>query len=45
MVGSRPKAINDSNVKSIYFRDTPAIIFATAAEMMTLERDTGYRYF
>ena len=45
MIGSRPKAINDSNVKSIYFRDTPAIIFATAAEMDLIERDPGYRYF
>ena len=45
MVGSRPKAVNDTNIKSIYFRDTPAIIFATANEMDLIERDSGYRYF
>ena len=28
-VGCRPKAINDSNVKAIYFRETPDIIFST----------------
>ena len=28
-VGCRPKAINDSNVKAIYFRETPNIIFTT----------------
>ena len=26
-VGCRPKAVNDSNVKAIYFRETPNIIF------------------
>jgi hypothetical protein len=23
----RPKAVNDSNIKSIYFRDTPGVLF------------------
>lgn len=27
-VGCRPKAINDSNVKAIYFRETPDVIFS-----------------
>lgn len=27
VIGSRPKAINDSTVKSIYFRETPDVIF------------------
>ena len=27
VVGSRPKAVNDTSVKSIYFRETPSVIF------------------
>ena len=45
MVGSRPKAVNDNAVKSIYFRDTPTIIFSDPIKMNTEERKTGYRYF
>ena len=44
-VGSRPKAINDTSVKSIYFRDTPMIIFTTQEQLEYEERKTGYRYF
>lgn len=40
-VGRRPKVINDSSIKSIYFRDTPDIIFRTADEGEIM---TGYRY-
>lgn len=40
-VGRRPKVVNDSSVKSIYFRDTPDIIFRTADEGEIM---TGYRY-
>ena len=41
-VGSRSKSINDSNVKSIYFRETPAVVFT---HDITAERQlTGYRY-
>ena len=43
-IGQRTKSINDSNVKSIYFRETPMIVFSeniADAEM----RKTGYRYF
>ena len=40
-VGRRPKVVNDSNVKSIYFRDTPNIIFK---ESDTDEIMTGYKY-
>ena len=29
-IGNRPKAIQDSNVKSIYFRETPSIMFRGA---------------
>lgn len=27
VIGVRPKAVNDSNIKSIYFRDTPGVLF------------------
>lgn len=41
-MGSRSKSINDSNVKSIYFRETPAVVFT---DDITTERQlTGYRY-
>lgn len=40
-VGRRPKVVNDSNVKSIYFRDTPDIIFK---EFEVDEVITGYKY-
>lgn len=41
-VGSRSKAINDSTVKSIYFRETPSVIFTNNIS----EEDwlTGYKY-
>lgn len=39
-VGCRPKAINDSNVKAIYFRETPNIVFITDNE----ERDSSGAY-
>jgi hypothetical protein len=28
-IGCRPKTVNDSNVKAIYFRETPTIVFST----------------
>jgi hypothetical protein len=41
-IGIRTKAINDTNVKSIYFRETPNIIFSSSVlEYGTLP---GYRY-
>lgn len=42
-VGNRPKAVNDSNVKSIYFRETPMIIFT--ADRSAEDYNPGYRYF
>lgn len=45
MIGNRPKAINDSAVKAIYFRDTPLIIFTTAEDYQIEEHKSGYRYF
>jgi hypothetical protein len=26
-IGCRPKAINDTNIKAIYFKDTPKVLF------------------
>ena len=42
-IGPRTKAINDTNVKSIYFRETPNVIFV---KQQTEEQRTmsGYRY-
>lgn len=40
-VGCRPKAINDSNVKSIYFRETPNILFIKDGDK---KEATGYTY-
>ena len=27
LIGSRPKVVNDNNIKSIYFREVPNVIF------------------
>ena len=43
MIGSRPKAVNDKDVKSIYFRETPTIIFTD--DLSKEEIKPGYRYF
>lgn len=40
-IGARPKAINDTNVKSIYFRKTPDVIYAAPGEAGALP---GFRY-
>jgi hypothetical protein len=32
-VGDRPKSVNDSDVKAIYFRDTPTVIFLDPAQI------------
>ncbi len=41
-VGSRSKAINDTAVKSIYFRETPSVIFQ--APGVTFDILPGYKY-
>ena len=45
-VGQRPKVVNDNNVKAIYYRDTPTIIFTTAEQYKANFNviNTGYRY-
>lgn len=45
MIGNRPKALNDSAVTAIYFKDTPAIIFASPEEFDNMTRKDGFRYF
>ena len=41
-VGSRPKVINDTAVKSIYFRETPNIIFITSEDDIGL--NSAFKY-
>ena len=41
-VGARPKVVNDTSVKSIYFRETPDIIFISS--MDEIDNNTAYRY-
>ena len=47
-IGNRPKVVNDSGVKSIYFRETPKVIFVNKNKSGTgwdkLERQAGYSY-
>lgn len=43
VVGSRPKAINDTAIKSIYFRETPAVVYIEdIAEINNYE--AGFRF-
>lgn len=42
-IGDRPKAINDNNVKAIYFRETPDVIF-TEETIGETEQLGAYRY-
>ena len=42
-VGDRPKAVNDTNVKAIYFRETPGVIFVENLNDIT-EKKSGYTY-
>lgn len=43
-VGNRAKAINDSKVTAIYFRETPNIIFYDRTNYNPFEIKTGYGY-
>ena len=44
-IGDRTKAVNDSNVKSIYFRDTPNVIFVEPdAWNEQNQKESGYTY-
>lgn len=43
-IGSRTKSINDTNVKSIYYRDVPNVIFVQSLADEVYERQPGYTY-
>ena len=50
-IGDRPKAVNDSDVKAIYFRETPGVIFlepddweAYTTQNSVLDKPTGYAF-
>jgi hypothetical protein len=43
-IGSRPKSINDTSIKSIYFRETPSIIYQEPDSNNEFQQETGYRY-
>lgn len=44
-IGDRPKVKNDNSIKSIYFRETPNVIFNLSDNLNTLEwNKTGYTY-
>lgn len=43
-IGARTKAINETTVKSIYFRDTPNIIFEESSANSENQRLSSYRY-
>lgn len=42
-VGNRPKAINDSSVKAIYFRDVPNVLFVDSIPD-NIHKKSGYNY-
>ena len=45
VIGDRPKAVNDSSVKAIYFRETPRIILVNSEEWDTpRDEKPGYTY-
>ena len=45
IIGDRPKAVNDDNVKAIYYRDTPTVLFIGADEKIDADsKQTGYTY-
>lgn len=43
-IGDRPKAVNDTNVKAIYFRETPTIIFVDSNSPEQVGTKLGYEY-
>ena len=47
VIGNRPKVVNDSNIKAIYFRETPTVIFINKNnedKWKYTERKSGYTY-
>lgn len=43
-VGNRAKAVNDDNIKAIYYRDTPTVIFTQAGDTTADKSRSGYVY-
>lgn len=43
-VGDRSKAVNDNNIKAIYFRETPTVVFFDPQKEGSLDRLSGYTY-
>ena len=50
-IGNRPKAVNDKDVKAIYFRETPGVLFLNPDEWSEYangvdawNKPTGYAY-
>lgn len=44
-IGDRPKAINDTNVKAIYYRETPTVIFVNSDDWNNIPQSKlGYTY-
>ena len=43
VIGDRPKPLNDSNVKAIYFRDVPNVIFVDSIPD-NIHKKSGYSY-
>ena len=45
VIGDRSKAVNDDNVKAIYYRDTPTVLFIGSDEKIDADnKQTGYTY-
>jgi len=43
VIGFRPKSVNETSLKGIYFRETPSVIFTTDVTLAT-ESALGYKY-
>ena len=41
-IGCRPKSINDSSVKAIYFRETPSVLFIDSTKEEDIETEGNY---
>ena len=41
-IGARPKVVNDTSIKAIYFRETPDVVFITSEDEIGL--DTAFKY-
>ena len=41
-IGARPKVVNDTSIKAIYFRETPDVIFVTSED--EINQTSAYKY-